>query len=188
MVKRKCSFLVLLIVLSLDACSKEPSGCLPPPKGFSTSDLIGAWDAIDSLKDSTIIIRGDGRYKQTIYVKRTGFKYESDWQSWRVTYSKQGLPYLHLEGLLMCAYWEEMDCTQKVVPTVGVGDTKDPFGDASYWYDVCQKDWVNTPGEGVFRVFWVDERFHQPPRGISLVPLTKSSDTPTGPPFELREP
>jgi hypothetical protein len=187
--KRRDFFVALLIALLLSACgSKESSGCPLPPKGFSESDLVGTWHAIDSLKDSILIIREDGRYKQTMYVKRTGFEYESDWQPWRITYSDKGLPYLHLEGLLMCAYWYGMECTQKVVPTVGVGDTRDPFGDAAYWYDGCQKKWVDTPGEGVFKVFGVPPRFDQPPRGIHLVPFTKSTDTSTGPWYELREP
>jgi hypothetical protein len=119
-----------------------------------------------------------------MYVERTGFKYESDWLPWKVTYSDKGLPYLHLEGLLMCAYWYGMDCAQKVVPTVGVGDTKDPFGDATFWHDFCQDKWVNTPGEGVFMVFG----YKPSSRGIALVPLTKSPDTPTGPGFIFREP
>jgi len=189
MMKKKHSFMLLLIILLLSACSsKESGGCPLPPKGFSESDLVGTWHAIDSLQDSAFIIREDGLYKQTMYVKRTGFKYESDWQPWRVTYSNKGLPYLHLDGLLMCAYWYGMECTQKVVPTVGVGDTRDPFGDAAYWYDGCQKKWVDTPGEGVFKVFGVPPRFDQPPRGIRLVPFTKSTDTSTGPWYELREP
>jgi len=96
--------MVLLVVLFLVACSsKESSGCPLPPKGFSESDLVGTWGGtIETAWDSTIIIRADGRYKQIMNIERTGFKYESDWQPWRVTYSDKGLPYLHLERLLMC--------------------------------------------------------------------------------------
>ncbi len=104
---------------------------------------------------------------------RTGFKYESDWQPWRVTYSDKGLPYLHLEGFLMCAYWHQIDCRtgNTGITPVTVDDTKDIFADVTYWYDVCQKDWVDTPGEGVFVVKGVEKRFHQPPRGIYLSPF-----------------
>ncbi len=188
MIKKKHSFIVLVIVLLLGACSsKESRGCSRPvEEGFSESDLIGTWDAMDSLMDSTITIRGDGRYKQTIYVERTGFKYESDWKPWRVTYSDQGLPYLHLEGLLMCAYWRQIDCrTGKTgIEPIGGGDTKDPFADETYWYDFCQEKWVNTPGEGVFMVWG---GFKLDPRGIRLVPFTKSTHGISGPSYYLRE-
>jgi len=189
--KMKYAFIVLLMILLLAACnSKESSGCpLPPPK-FSESDLIGTWSgSIETAWDSTIVIGGDGRYKQIINIKRTGFQYESDWQAWRVTYSEEGLAYLHLEGLLMCAYWYQIDCAtgETGIEPFEVGDTKDPFADATYWYDGCQEKWVDTPGEGVFMVFGVPRASIIPPRGIRLVPFTKSSE-PTGPAYELREP
>jgi hypothetical protein len=184
MIKKKHSFMALLIALLLSACSsKESGGCPLPPKGFSESDLVGTWSAIDSLQDSAFIIREDGLYKQTMYVERTRFKYESDWQPWRVTYSDKRLPYLHLEGLLMCAYWFQMNCStgKTGVEPLELDDTKDPFGDATYWYDDCQRDWVNTPGEGVFMVFKTSGV-------INLVPFTKSPDGMTGPVYILREP
>jgi hypothetical protein len=74
MIKKEYSLLVLLITLLLVACrSEESSGCLPP-KGFSESDLVGTWDAPGERGDSTIIISGDGRYKQIMNIQRTGFK------------------------------------------------------------------------------------------------------------------
>jgi hypothetical protein len=188
--KRSYSFVALLIVLLLGACNpKESSGCAQFPEAFSESDLVGTWDAADSLRKSTFIIRGDGRYKQTMFVERTGFKYEGDWKPWWVTYSDKGLPYLHLEGLLMCAYWSQIDCATgrtNIAPVEG-GDTKDPFSDETYWYDVCQKKWVNTPGEGVFKVYG-GYKYERDPREIILVPFTKSADMTTGPTYLLREP
>lgn len=186
MLGRKRSFAVLLLVVFLSACgSAESHGCDRPPKeGFSESDLIGTWSALGSRGDSTITIRGDGRYRQTMRVERQGFNYKSDWRRWWTSYSERGLPYVHFEGLLMCTYWRTLDCTEKDVPTIGVGDTKDPFGDVTYWYDYCQSKWVNTPGEAVFMVF---EGGKLAPRGIRLVPFTKSSDGVTGPDF-LQEP
>jgi len=119
--------------------------------------------------------------------QRTNFQYESDWRPWRVTYSEQGLPYLHLEGLLMCAYWEQIDCStgKTGIEPFTPGDTKDPYGDATYWNDFCQNEWVNTSGEGVFMVVG---GFKLEPRGIVLVPFTKSPETPTGPAYKLHEP
>ena len=187
MIKKKHSFMLLLIVLLLGACrSKESSVCTGPPKGFSGSDLVGTWDAMDSLRDSTLIIRADGRYKQTMYVKRIGFRYESDWRPWRMTYSEKGLPYLHLEGLLMCAYWWQIDCSTGKTGIEPGGPARDIYGDASYWYDVCQKRWVETPGEGVFLVFG-GYKYKQDPREIVLVPFTKS-EGPNGPAYYLWEP
>ncbi len=189
MIKSGYSFIVLLIFLFLSACSsEEPRGCDRPPKeGFSESDLIGIWGGTrETAWDSTIIIRGDGKYKQAVNIKRTGFEYESDWQPWRVTYSAKGLPYLHLEGLLMCAYWSDIQCDQKNIrEPVGPPDTKDPFADETYWYDFCRSQWVHTPGEAVFLVL---EGSKLALRGINLVPFTKSPDTPTGPSYWLREP
>lgn len=191
MAQRKHTFLGLLIVLYLVACkAEEPKrGCNWPAKEkFSESALIGTWGGdIEHAWDSLIVIQGNGRYKQIINVKRTNFQYESDWRPWHVTYSEQGLPYLHLEGLLMCAYWEQIDCStgQTGIEPLTPGDTKDPFGDATYWYDFCQNKWVGTPGEGVFLVIGGDELV---PRGITLIPFTKSSDGITGPIYQLHEP
>ena len=188
MIKMKYAFMALLMVLLLVACSpKESRGCDQPPKeGFSESDLVGTWGGdIEHAWDSLIVIRGDGRYKQIINVKRTGFQYESDWRPWRVTYSERGLPYLHLEGLLMCAYWWQIDCRTGNTGIEPGGPAKDIYGDATYWYDGCQKEWVNTPGEGVFMVFG---GYELSTRGIRLVPFTKSPDGVTGSDLILREP
>ncbi len=192
--RTKLVLLTIAILLSvlLSACLwEEPRGCTHPPKGFSESDLIGTWEGdVESPRDSTIIIRADGQYKQVMHIKRTGFDYESDWKPWRVTYSADGLPYLHLQGMLMCAYWSTMDCStgQTGLTPLHIGDTKDPFTGEYYWYDGCQEDWVNTPGEAVFMVLGVQARFDQPPRGIDLTPFTKSADGTTGPYYELRVP
>ena len=187
MIKKRYVFLALSMLLLLVACnSKESSGCPLPPEGFSESDLVGTWSGgIETAWDSTIVIRGDGRYRQIINIKRTGFQYESDWQPWRVTYSEEGLAYLHLQGLLMCAYWYQIDCSTGETGIEPTGPGKDPFGDATSWHDYCHKKWVDTPGEGVFMVF--GNRKHLP-RGIELVPFTKSPDSVTGPTYKLREP
>lgn len=185
--KMKYAFSALLMVLLLTACnSKALSGCPLPPQGFSESDLIGTWSGdIETASDSTIVIGGDGRYKQIINIERTGFQYESDWQAWQVTYSEEGLAYLHLEGLLMCAYWDQIDCSTGGTGFEPVGPGKDPFGDTTSWYDYCHKEWVDTPGEGRFMVFGDNKRL---PRGIEIVPFTKSPDGVTGPAYQLREP
>jgi hypothetical protein len=181
-----------LIVAFLNGCTptsiNEPRGCNSfSTEKFSEPNLIGTWGGtIESAWDSTITIREDGKYKQTLCIDRTGLKYESEWLPWHITYSGKGLPYLHLEGLRMCAYWPQIDCkTGKTgLESVTISGTIDVYGEESGWYDFCQEKWVKTPGEGVFVVFGGDKRSE---RGIALVPLTKSAGGLSGPSYELRK-
>jgi hypothetical protein len=188
MITMKYVFKVLLLALLLSACSpKESSGCPLPPSGFSESDLVGTWDGTkETSGDSIIIINGDGRYKQIMNIKRTGFQYESEWRPWRITYSEQGLPYLHLQGLLMCAYWDQIDCGTGETGIEPGGPAKDIYADTTYWYDFCQKKWITTSNEGVFMVFG-GHKYKRDPRKIRLVPFTKSADTSTGSTYYLQE-
>ncbi len=188
MIKRRYVLTILVALLLLNACNPKVSReCPPPPKEFRESDLIGTWVAIGSRGNNAIQILNDGRYKQIMNVEWQRFSYESDWRPWRTTYSDKGLPYLHLGGLLMCAYWYQMDCrtSRTGIETNPGVDTKDPFATEDYWYDFCERKWVETRGEGVFVVLGASSYY---PRGINLVPFTKSPDTPTGPAFALQEP
>lgn len=172
---RKLIIVTFLVVFLLAACgSEEMSECSQPPEGFSSSSLVGTWGGtIDTAWDSTIVIREDGRYKQSMNIQRTGFKYESDWLPWRLEYSQQGVPYLHLEGMMLCgAYYYVIECTDKTALT-GVGTN---------WYDACKQKWEYINNEGVFRI-----SIGSAQRKTRLVPLTKSSDGPTGPSYTLRE-
>ncbi len=185
----KRAVMVFLATILLAACQPEESrGCFLPPQGFSESDLVGTWGGgIEDAGDSQVIIRSDGQYKQIINIERTGFKYDSDWRTWRVIYSEQGMPYLHLEGFLMCAYWEQVNCNtgQTGIEPFAPGDTKDPYSNLTYWYDGCQEEWVNTPGEGVFMVWGVPRASIMPIRGIELIPLRKTTDGGSGTTYEL---
>jgi hypothetical protein len=190
MIKMKYAFMLLLMVLLLSACNVEESnGCSPPSQGFSEADLVGTWSAIGSQGDNSFMIRRDGQYKQIMNVKRNGVKYESDWRPWRVTYSEQGLPYLHLEGFLMCAYWDQIDCNtgQTGIEPFTPGNTQDPYGTADFWQDICQEKWVSTPGEAVFIVARSPAPFVTS-HGIMLAPFTRNPDEPSGPVFRLQEP
>ncbi len=185
----KYLIIFLLAVLVVGCAPTVPSGCTTfRPEGFAESDLIGTWGGtIKTAWDSTIIVAEDGRYKQIINIEATGFKYEGDWKPWRVTYSDKGLPYLHLEDFVMCAYWRDIDCRTgktSITPIVG-GDTRDPFSGEYYWYDGCEKQWVDTSGEGVFMVIRTTDYYA---RGINLVTLSKSSGAFTSPSYSLREP
>ena len=168
----KQTFTLLLIAIFLGACGLnqgEVNVCPPPPDGFSEADLVGAWTGgyvTPPKQTDTLIIREDGTYKQIIHMDVPAFDYESDWQAWRLEYAENGLPYLHLEGMRLCAYGggEIIGCDQ-----VGGGDN-------NYWYDFCQDDWVMMPGEGVLIVVGVGKEFVQPPRGFNLILLQKGED------------
>ncbi len=173
---KKHTVMVVLAILFLTACQPEKlSGCPRPPEGFSSASLVGTWGGtIDTAWDSTIIISADGRYKQIVNIKRTGFKYESDWLPWRLEYSSQGVAYLHLKSMMLCgAYYSDVECTAKNAIT----------GFGTNWYDACQQKWDYIYDEGVFVVYPGST-----PQKTQLYPFTKSSDGPTGPWYELREP
>lgn len=141
----KRSLVWLAFAILLCACAVSQSdGCIPPPQGFSGADLAGTWVAGLSWRKDTLVIRENGTYKQSIhigqYTEALPFDYESDWQSWRLEYDQGGMPYLHLDGMRLCAYsGGYVDCE-----VVGGGDTPE-----AKWYDFCKKQWIQMPGEGV---------------------------------------
>lgn len=111
--------------------------------------MVGTWTAGWSrfgIPDDTLIIREDGTYKQILDLPNTEgppFKYESDWQPWRLEYGENGLPYLHMTGMRLCAYTGGyIGCD-----VVGGGDSP-----KAQWYDSCKETWVHMPGEGVLIV------------------------------------
>jgi hypothetical protein len=104
-----------------------------------------------------------------IHLSAPVFDYESDWLSWRVEYSEGGLPYLHLDGMRLCAYGsgEKAPCDQ-----VGGGT-----GNSGVWYDPCAEEWVPMPNEGILIVVGEPEGYDSLPRGIKLFLLQKGDDT-----------
>lgn len=168
--------ILILALVFFSACttnqSKEKTGCIPP-EDFSTDDLVGTWKAGGETRNDTLIIKEDGHYKQILHVELDGFDHESDWYSWWIDYSDDSIPYLHLENMRMCVYFSAMDCEQ-----VGSGVTR--------WYDFCQDEWIQTPGEGVLMVLGVSEIFIQPPGGIELVAFHGYTEGTTV--YQLQEP
>lgn len=174
--KRVLFLFTLTIVLSACSSNQESSerradGCILPPEEFSEKDLVGTWVAGLSWRKDTLIIQEDGIYKQAIHIERytedSSFDYESDWQPWRLEYSESGLPYLHMEGMRLCAYaGGYIDCE-----VVGGGDSPE-----AKWYDFCKKEWIQMPGEGVLIVMGSPQGFVQPPRGLDLVLLQRGED------------
>jgi hypothetical protein len=125
--------------------------------------VIGCKSA-DVVFTQLLIIREDGKYKQIINLKTPAVDYESDWLPWSIEYDENGLPYLHMEGMRLCAYAPDLiDCEQ-----VGGGEEDQSLFNAGYWYDFCKKEMTLMPNEGTLIVLGVPERFVQPPRGIEL--------------------
>ena len=155
-----CILLVAILLCSCNSEEEDSVGCTLPPEGFTKEDLIGTWVAryLTTPKVSdTLIIRGDGLYKQLIHLEVPAFDYESDWQPWRVEYNELGTPYLYMDGMLLYAYVPELIEKE----TIGGGDF--------YWTDLCLRKLIKMPpGEGVLIVEGVPTRFDQPPRGIEL--------------------
>ncbi len=161
--------ILLPLAFLLCACSsKSGKGCILPPQQFTPADLVGTWTAGWSDDKDTLIIRADGTYKQLIHLTAPAFAYESSWQPWRVEYHASGLPYLHMQGMRLCAYGgaEIVACNQ-----VGGGT-----GNSGYWYDPCQNTWLQMPGEGVLITLGTPKGFVPPPRGIILFLPMKGSD------------
>jgi hypothetical protein len=165
-------FLILPIFILIVSCGNssqqnKSSECSLPPEGFSRAALIGSWRAGLEFHSDTLFIRDDGTYKQIIHSDNPPFEYESEWQAWWLDYSENGLPYLHLKGMLLCVYWIGIDCS----------DT----GNEEYqWFDYCKKEWINMSGEGILIVRAAPEGFSRPPRGIWLSALQKSTEDVTG--------
>jgi hypothetical protein len=89
-----------------------PNMCTPPPEGFSEQDLVGTWEGRSIGISDTLIIREDGTYKQIIHINyetEPDIDYETDWQPWRLEYV-DGIPYLHLEGMRLCAINTNLSC------------------------------------------------------------------------------
>lgn len=153
--------------------SLVPRKCTPPPEGFSEADLIGTWVGSRLDDFDTLVIRGDGTYKQIIHIEHIDIPdvdYESDWQLWRLEFAENGIPYLHLEGMRLCAINPDLGCDQS-----GGGG-----------YDFCQNKSLLMADEGILLVLGVPKDSTQPPpRGINLWFPLGSENTWT---YSLQEP
>jgi hypothetical protein len=169
--KSKKSILIVLLVVACLAVGiyqvVADRGCTRPPKDFTEDDLIGTWYYGGPKRNDTLIIRNDGTYKQIVHIEHyeePATDYKSDWQSWWVEYTGNGIPYLHLEGMRMCAHISYSKCDKA-------------GGSGGAWWDFCEEETVYLPpGEGVLMVLGVPKRFEQPPRGIELAPFSLSID------------
>ncbi len=166
--KRRSSELLWAFIPVIFACficaygyylQTKPKGCTPPP-GFNKSDLIGTWRSGNS---DTFTIREDGKYRQKIRIDKPFTDYESDWLPWYIELSNNGIPYLHLTGMRLCAYYSGISCSQ-------VG------GEESLWLDPCENKWVKMQNEGILII----RGSSWPRTQLRLVTLIKSSDSSGG--------
>lgn len=171
---KKLFFLVSMALIAFTiGCSptnEEDIGCRQPPQEFTESDLAGTWvkKHLD-LRSDTLIIKADGTYKQIIHLEAYSVDYESDWLPWWIEYFDDGIPYLHMEGLRLCAHVPDLrGCDQ-----AGGGEKDwDTFNEGE-WYDSCRDKWLIQKDEGILRVLgatydgWTND-------GIELAALTVS--------------
>jgi len=169
MMKNKIDLLLIIILsMVIFACTsnEEKNQCTPVPDEFSKEDLFGTWFAgyvSNPVRNETIIIRDDGTYKQIIQIENPAFTYESEWLPWQLEKKINNIHYLRLEGMKLCAYWPYIDC-------------EDSGGGDEYWYDFCQKNWIQTPNHGIILVLGVPKQFTQSPKEIELFLLKKFSE------------
>ncbi len=174
--KKSYAIISSLLILFLNACSAERKGCLPPPDDFLETDLVGIWwvGYVSSPRvDDYLEIRADGTYKQTIYLEHSSIPsvyYESDWLPWWIEYFDDGIPYLHLEGLRLCAHDPSISCDQ-----VGGGEKDWNAFNQNEWYDYCRDEWLLQKDEGIVLVLgavyddWTDDGIEL--AGLSATPL-----------------
>ena len=133
---------IILVTFYLAACipgSNLDSKCEPPPSEILASDLAGTWTKKKlDLRTDTLVIREDGTYQQTIHLSPDGRDYQSDWLPWYLEY-EDGIPYLHMVGLALCAYIPEIEC--------------EAISTEYTLFDFCKKHSVKVPaGEGILIV------------------------------------
>jgi hypothetical protein len=101
-------------------------------------------------------------YRQIIHIEFDELPpvdYQSDWLPWRLEDRPNGIPYLHLEGMRLCAFNPAIPCSR-------------PGGDG---HDFCLNSGVAMEGEGILIVLGSPTpliRFpggKYAPRGIKLL-------------------
>jgi hypothetical protein len=117
MKRRRLSIIVIFLGLSILGCTiilwifshggfKQQLGatCPPLPRTFNESNLWGTWVAKynGGLDKDTIILNGDGTYKQIFDAPEAGFHYEGGWHRWWLEYRNSGYARLHLEKMRRC--------------------------------------------------------------------------------------
>lgn len=133
-------FVFLCVVPTVGNIQREYGPrCKPPIGGFSEANLVGTWVAGVPNHSDTLIMRADGKFKQTIHIefrRSPPIDYEGDWQPWHLEYSRDKIPYLHLSGYAFCGMNDAIPC-----------EKRDGGG-----HDFCQDKYVAMNGEGILVV------------------------------------
>jgi hypothetical protein len=91
-------FIWILIILALigSACTSTISN---PTSEFLKKDIIATWEANygKGITD-TLVIRSDGTYKQLYEDLNTGYKFETEWNHWKIKRFSDGRVWLYLDG------------------------------------------------------------------------------------------
>ena len=158
---------LFLSIFLLVSCSSVTSSTTRtdkchPPENFNTNDLIGTWESGLSTRHDTIVFKEDGTYSQTTYVESASFDGQTNGQWW-VENTPGGIPYLHVEGMSLCVYWEGVDCNSS-------------REDDDIWYDFCEEKWRETSGEGIFLILPPPQGFEETMYKIRLFSLQKSTE------------
>jgi len=142
----------------------EGQSCPRPVEGFDERMLTGTWRAGLGESTDTIVFREAGFYRQSTHVEALGFDRETDWQRWTVSYGRSGIPHIHMEGMRLCVTYNLPTC-------------QSTGGGSASWWDFCENQMVKMPDGGILLAIGVPEGFAAPPRGFSLVPLTRDPDS-----------
>ncbi len=168
--------MITVILLFLSSCvnnrelvdsspSQQKNGnewqCESPPPAFNESDLYGEW--VVTYGDSrieTLIINEDNTYNQVFINNATGYRYESNLNSWWLETTDELGTYLHLQDMLFCEFRENCISPEDAYEID--------------FYDVCSKQWITLVGEFVLVVIGdqgIPELIDAPPRDIALLQL-----------------
>jgi hypothetical protein len=133
--------------------------CPPLPNSFQINDLIGTWQAKygDGSTD-TLIIQGDGKYKQIYNDPSSKLSFESGLLDWQAEKRESGFIRLHMIGMHRCDDLGSV-CTRQ-------GGGVDPKELRSI--DYCEGQVIEMPNEVVLIVTGVPSSNSNIPRGIWL--------------------
>ena len=165
--RRIIIFIALFFVIASCSYKNDDSvnGC-KPPHDFIENDLIGTWVSGLPVRRDSITLFENGTYKQVIQSNDQAI-YESQLNKWRLEESSLGVPYLYLEHMRLCVYWDGIDCDEDKI-------------EGKRFYDFCEDEWIELKNEGILIVLGPPTGFDHPDDQITFVALMKSTHRATG--------
>ncbi len=153
---RRPFYLTLFVLLLLSACrsggDRPEIGtggvgwrCTPLPDNFTTADLIGTWRkwGIATTDTDQLTLREDGTYQQILDKPDLGY-YESSWNEWWIEQRPDGGTYLHLDGMRLCEYSDE------------ICGLEEGGGGSQRYYDFCENRYLRMNEEVILSVIGED--------------------------------